>query len=123
QMVRRTLLLTALLLTAASAQQPEAGKITHSFLALGGHIRLIDDSGKVTWSYPGYARDGWVLPNGNILLAMAGKPGEIVELTRDNQVVFSHKGTQDEVDTVQRLRDGHTVFTEAGQNPRLLELD
>jgi hypothetical protein len=126
-MQRRQLLLASLsafplaALTKASAE--EKPKITHSFLALGADTRLISGEGKVLWSYPKPTRDGWVLPNGNILLAIGGKPGGIVELTRENQVVFEWTGTQDEVDTAQRLRDGNTMTTEAGPKPRLLELN
>lgn len=117
-----TLALAAAVATVAAAQ-PDSPKITHSFLALGGQTRLQDGSGKVLWSYPAATRDGWVLRNGNILLALAGKPGAAVEVTRDNKVVWEYKGTQDEVDTVQRLPNGNTVLTEAGPRPRLLELD
>lgn len=121
--VTLSLLLASLAVTVAAAQQPEPSKITHSFLALGGQTRIQDGSGKVLWSYPAATRDGWVLPNGNLLLALAGKPGAAVEVTRDNKVVWEYKGTQDEVDTVQRVRGGNTILTEAGQNPRLLEID
>ena len=107
--------------TAATAQ--DKAKITHSFLATGPETRLIDGEGKVTWSYPKPTRDGYVLPNGNFLLTLAGKPGGVVEVTRDNKVVFEYTGTQDEMDTAQRLPDGNTLVSEAGPNPRLLELD
>jgi hypothetical protein len=49
--------------------------------------------------------------------------GAVVELTRDNQVVFEYKGTQAEVNTAQELPNGHILLTEAGANPRLLEVD
>jgi hypothetical protein len=98
-------------------------KITHSFLATGGETRIVSGEGKVLWSYPSASRDGWVLPNGNVLIALAGKGGGVVEVTRDNKVVLEYKGTQSELDTVQRLPDGNTLLTEAGSNPRILELD
>ena len=47
------------------------GKITHSFLATGGETYIVDDAGKTTWTYPHASRDGWVLPSGNVLLALA----------------------------------------------------
>jgi hypothetical protein len=126
-MHRRQLLLTSLAAIPATvlsrAMAEDKPKITHSFLATGPETRLISGEGKVVWSYPKATRDGWVLQNGNILLAVAGKPGDVVELTRENQVVFEWNGTQDEVDTVQRLRDGNTLTTEAGPKPRLLELN
>jgi len=64
-----------------------------------------------------------VLRNGNILLTLAGKPGGVVEVTRDQQVVWEYRGTQDETDTAQRLPNGNTLVSEAGPNPRLLEVD
>lgn len=101
----------------------EPRAITHSFLATGADTRLISAEGKVIWTYPRSTRDGWVLPNGNILLAVNGDHGGVVEVTRDNKVVLEYRGTQNEVDTVQRLPDGNTLLTESGPKPRLLEID
>ena len=115
--------LAALLIGAAVAGAQEAPKITHSFLATGAETRIVAADGKVTWSYPTASRDGWVLPNGNILLALSGNGGSIVEVTRDGKEVLKYQGTQAEVDTVQRLPDGNTLLTESGPKPRLLELD
>lgn len=114
--------LTALLAVAAAAQ-PAKPAITHSFFAAGPETRIVSGEGKVVWSYPKPTRDGWVLPNGNVLLAVAGKPGGVVEVTRDGKVIFEWSGAQDEVDTVQRLPDGNTLASEAGPRPRLVELD
>jgi hypothetical protein len=117
-------LLAAAALTLAPGRAP-AGQaaVTHSFFAAGNETRIVGGDGKVLWSYPKPTRDGSVLPNGNVLLALSGKPGGVVEVTRAGQVVFEWKGTQDETDTVQRLPDGNTLVSEAGPNPRLLELD
>jgi len=84
------------------------------------------DGGKIVWRSPRNSRDGWVLENGNVLLAV-GKSGDlpgggIVEVTRDGKETIRYKGTQSEVDTVQPLKDGGIMLTEAGANPRLLEL-
>lgn len=113
----------ASLVLAVSAAAQETPKITHSFLATGAETRIVGADGKVLWEYPRASRDGWVLPNGNILLALSGDHGEVVEVTRDNKIVFDYKGTQNEVDTVQRLPDGNTLLTESGPKPRILELD
>lgn len=122
---RFLLSVTTLALGAAVAAfaQADASKITHSFLATGPETRIVSGDGKVTWSYPKATRDGWVLRNGNILLTLAGKPGSVVEVTRDQKVVWEYPGTQDEMDTAQRLRNGNTLVSEAGPNPRLLEID
>ena len=101
-------------------------KITHSFLATGGETFLLDGSGKTVWHYPQSSRDGWVLPNGNILLALSkskDRPGgSVVEVTRANKVVFEFVGTQSEVNTAQALDNGNILLTEAGAKPRLLEV-
>ena len=122
--MRLTALFAALcFLPAASA----AEAITHSFLATGGETYILDGTGKVTWKYAHGSRDGWVLPNGNILLALSqGKAfpgGGVVEVTRDGKEVFAFKGTQSEVNTAQAIGDDHILLTEAGAKPRLLEVD
>ena len=122
--MRLTALFAALcFLPVASA----AESITHSFLATGGETYILDGTGKVTWKYAHGSRDGWVLPNGNILLALSqGKAfpgGGVVEVTRDGKEVFALKGTQSEVNTAQAIGDDHILLTEAGVKPRLLEVD
>lgn len=98
-----------------------------SFLMLGGATQIVDGDGKVVWKYPAETRDGCVLPNGNVLLTLhkseAYPGGAVLEVTRDLKVVFEYKGTQAEVNTAQRLPDGRTLLTEAGDHPRLLEVD
>lgn len=103
------------------------GKITHGFLATGGETYIVDGSGKVTWSYPASTRDGWVLDNGNLLLAMSKSKkypgGGVLEVTKKGEVVFEYQGKQSEVNTVQALEDGKILITEAGPNPKLQEID
>jgi hypothetical protein len=53
----------------------------------------------------------------------AHKGGAVVEVTRDGREVFHWGGTQSEVNTAQRLKNGNTMVTEAGAKPRILELD
>jgi hypothetical protein len=67
-----------------------------------------------------------VLPNGNVLLAKSPAEnygGGVVEVTRAGKTVFEYKGTQSEVNTVQPLAGGRIMYTEAGDNPRILEID
>ena len=119
--------LAALFPVAARAVDAPASAIKHSFLATGGDTRIVDGDGKVVWRYPGNTRDGYVLPNGNLLLAVSKSKdfpgGGVVEITRDNKVVFSFKGTQAEVNTAQSLDNGNIMLTEAGPNPRILEVN
>ena len=113
-------------LTIRAADAPK-NKITHAFLATGGETYIVDGDGKITWQYPHSSRDGCVLPNGNVLLALSQSKkypgGAGVEVTRDNKVVFEFKGTQSEVNTVQAVEKDHFMITEAGAKPRLLEVD
>jgi len=102
-------------------------KISHSFLATGAETFIHFADGKPEWTYPLSTRDGWVLPNGNLFLTVSkGEKypgGAVVEITRAGQVLFEYQGTQSEVNTAQKLANGHVLLTEAGANPRLLELD
>jgi hypothetical protein len=103
-----------------------AEPITHGFLATGGETFIVDDAGKTTWKYPHSTRDGWVLDNGNVLLALSKSKtypsGAVVEVDRDGKTLFEFKGTQAEVNTVQPLGDGKVLLTEAGDKPRILEV-
>ena len=121
------LLFAVLFLAPLLVSAADAPAITHSFLATGGATRIVGGDGKVLWSYPGSTRDGWVLPSGNLLLAVSKSKdypgGAVVELTRENKVVFEFKGTQSEVNTAQALDNGNIMLTEAGAKPRILEVN
>ena len=97
-----------------------------SFLMLGGLTQIVDASGKATWKYPAVTRDGYILPNGNLLLTLsktkAYPGGAVVEVTRDQKVIWEYKGTQTEVNTAVLLENGNVMLTEAGDKPRLLEV-
>ncbi len=98
--------------------------IRHSFFLAGPTFTgIIDEAGREVWdSGRGGARDGWVLPSGNVLIAWSD---EVRELTRDKKVVFHYKldAANKEIGTAQRLTDGNTLITELGSKPRLLEVD
>ncbi len=102
-------------------------QIRHSFLAFGAHTYLLSEAGETVWEWPENTRDGWMLPNGNILLVITRVNGEhggrIVEVTRGGETVFRFDGTQSEINTVQPLPDGRLMLTEAGAQPRILEID
>jgi outer membrane protein assembly factor BamB len=120
--------LAALVLAlSAPPQQESAEKITHSFLVTGSETYIVGGDDTVTWRYPKSTRDGWVLPDGRLLLAVSkGKEypgGAVVEVDREGRVHFEYRGTQSEVNTVQPLPNGNLVLTEAGKKPRLLEVD
>ena len=98
-----------------------AGEITHSFLGVGKANKavIVGEDKKVEWSFNMPASDGWVLPSGNVLLALYGTKeypnGGIVEVDRESKnVVFSYKGQQKETSTVQLLDDGSYLLAELG---------
>lgn len=115
------------LLAISSTYSDDTPAITHRFLATGGETYIREVDGKISWRYPHSSRDGWVLPNGNVLLALSksGKypHGAVVEVTPKNEIVFQYAGTQSEVNTVQRVDGDRTLFTEAGAKPKLIEVD
>ncbi|MBI24046.1 MAG: hypothetical protein CMN05_10710 [Roseibacillus sp.] len=100
-------------------------EITHSFLGLGKGARtsIIGEDGKVAWKIDLPASDGWVLPNGNVLLAVYPcreyPKGGVAEIERaSNKTVFSYQGQQNEISTVQLLPDGSFLIAELGPKPR-----
>lgn len=122
-MLRNFALQIALLLLITSTAQAEK-PIRHSlFIAGPGFTGILDEEGKEVWNAgKGGARDGWVLPSGNVLIAWSG---EVKEFTRDEKkVVFEFTKSPDnaEIGTVERLENGNTLITELGKKPRLLEV-
>ena len=101
----------------------QAAEIQHSFFVAGPDFTgIVGEDGKPKWdSGRAGARDGWVLPSGNVLIAWS----DIVrEFTPEKEVVFEYKlnAANKEIGTVQRLADGNTLITELGKKPRLLEV-
>ena len=122
-----TLMMTFLGLTRDSPADDPALGITHSFLATGGETYIRDGQGAITWRFGHSTRDGWVLPDGHILLTLSKAKdypgGGVVELDKDGKIVFEYKGTQSEVNTCQLLEGDKFLITEAGNHPRILEVD
>ncbi len=96
--------------------------IRHSYLVMGGKTAIIGEDGKAEWEYAGGTRDGFVLPNGNVLLAFTDR---VEEVTRDKQIVFTYKRSAEnkEIGTTERLANGNTLITEEGPKPRLMEVN
>ncbi len=118
----------------AAAQQstaPPTAAITHRFLAAGGATRIIEADGRASWSFAESTRDATMLANGNLLLTLSKSDkrphGAVIELkptgTSGGEVVFECEGTQSEVNTAQRLANGNTLLVEAGDSPRILEVN
>ena len=107
-----------------------AQKITHSFLGVGNANKavIVGENGEVKWKVDLPASDGWVLPNGNVLLALYGTEGfpngGVVEVDRDTkELVFQYKGQQKETSTVQMLKGGRFLVAELGPQPRAIVLN
>lgn len=122
-MLRSAALLAVVFAWPAAAAEP----VRHAFLATGAETFIADEAGKTNWSYPHPSRDGWVLGDGHVLLALSKSKtypgGAAVEVDRSGKVLFEFKGTQSEVNTVQPLGGGRVLLTEAGDKPRVLEVD
>lgn len=117
----------------AGADSLSAGdndSIRHSFLGVGkaNQAVIIGEDGAVEWKFDMPASDGWVLPNGNVLLALYGTQdfphGGVVEVDRKTkQIVFQYKGQQKEISTVQPLPDGTFLVAELGPQPRAIVIN
>ena len=98
--------------------------IRHSFFIAGPTFTGIigEDDAEIWNAGTPAARDGFVLPNGNVLVAWSA---EVKELTRDHKTVFHYTKSPEnsEIGTVQRLENGRTLITELGSRPRLLEVN
>ena len=102
----------------------ESRSIQHSFFIAGPSFTgIIDENGNELWNAGAAgARDGFVLENGNVLIAWGA---EVKELTRDHELVFHYKKSAEnaEIGTCSRLANGNTLISELGVKPRLLEVN
>jgi len=114
-------------LVAQASAAPQFGRqkspigIKHSFLIAGPITVIVGEDGQVKWRTNGRARDGFVLPNGNVLVSIGNVAKEI---TRQGKVVWSYKlaPVNKELGTALRLDNGNTLVVERGVKPRLLEV-
>jgi len=117
--------LAVLLMPLTSTADEIDQKITHSFLGLGkanGAV-IVGEDGKVIWKSELPSSDGWVLPSGNVLLAIyktKGFPnGGVVEIDRKTgKHLFEYKGQQKEVSTVVPMPNDQFLVCELGPEPR-----
>jgi Mal s 1 allergenic protein-like len=106
----------------AYGRQVSSQGIRHSFLVTGSITAIIGERNEILWQVKRYSRDGFVLPNGNVLVSHGN---EANEYTRAGKVVFHYKldKANRELGTAVRLADGNTLLVERGRKPRLLEVD
>jgi hypothetical protein len=103
------------------------GKISHAFLGLGKANKavIVGEDGEVEWKMDFPCSDGWVLPSGNVLLAIYPTrdfpKGGVVEVDRKTKkIVFSYKGQQGEISTAQALPGDKFLVAELGPEPRAI---
>lgn len=118
----------AVVLSAICASAQAQTETTHSFIAFGQKTYMVDAKGEKTWTYPSATRDGYVLEDGTIILTLSRSKkkypgGAVVKITPDGKESLIYKGTQAEVNGAHPTADGTYVITEAGDKPRLLEIN
>lgn len=95
----------------------------HSLFIAGPNFTgILGEDGQIAWDTgKPSARDGWILPNGNALIAWQG---EVLEMKPNKETVFRYARSMEnkEIGTVERLENGNTLVTELGPKPKLLEL-
>lgn len=119
--------LIAIICIVVSTSSVLAHETTHSFVAFGRDTYRIDEAGKKSWSYPHATRDGYQLADGTLVLTLSKgekyRGGAVVQISPNGKESMIWKGTQVEVNAAHPTESGTFVITEAGNNPRLLEVD
>ena len=102
-------------------KQVSQSGIKHSFLICGNRTVLLNENSEIIWQTEGYGRDGFVLPNGHILVSVGNVAKEI---TREGEIVWSYKLSKGnkELGSCVRLQNGNTLVVERGVKPQLLEI-
>lgn len=125
--LRLLLVASVALLSTVTGTHARGADVTHRFLVCGAKTYIMEPDGKPSWTYPHNTRDGYVLQDGRIVLTLSKSSkypgGAVVEINRDGNEQLIWNGTQSEVNSAQPTKDGTFVITEAGPNPRLLEVN
>jgi len=102
-----------------------AEEIRHSLFIAGPNFTgIMDEDGKETWNAGRTgARDGFVLPSGNVLIAWTNEVIEYVPSEKSVAFRYPLSPENSEIGTVERLDGGNTLVTELGKKPRLREID
>ena len=98
--------------------------IAHSFFVAGPSLTgIMGEDNEVLWdSGRPAARDGYVLPNGHVLICWSDV---VHEYDLDKNVIFTYKLSElnGELGTAVRLDNGLTMIIELGKQPRIVEVD
>lgn len=104
--------------------------VTHSFLGVGkaNRVVIVNEQGEVDWRFDMPASDGWVLPDGNVLLALYPTHdfpgGGAVEVNRKTKkIMWKYQGQQKEISTVQQMGDDRYLVAELGPEPRAIVIN
>ena len=105
-------------------------KVDHSFIGVGraSGMVIVGEGGEVEWKHKLPASDAWLLENGNVLAALypsKGFPkGGVAEINRKTkEIVWSYKGQQKEISTVQKIGDNEYLVAELGAEPRAIVIN
>ncbi|MCA9130526.1 MAG: hypothetical protein KDB22_25735, partial [Planctomycetales bacterium] len=102
-------------------------EMTHRFLACGQKTYVVEEDGSIVWSYPHATRDGFVMRDERIILTLSKSKeypgGAVIELAPNGAETIIWRGTQAEINSAQPTERGTFILTEAGPQPRLLEVD
>ena len=128
--IRMNIFLITITLVLAGIASESIAEVRHSFLGLGKANRsvIVGEDGMVKWKVDLPASDGLVRPNGNVLLAVYPTKeypqGAVVEVDRDTkELLFTYKGQQKEISTVQVVAPGRFLVAELGDKPRAIVID
>ena len=100
------------------------GKLRHTVLAADGRGKVVKISpeGKIVWEFKvPKCHDAWMLANGNVLAAYAGRGvGGAMEISPEKKIVWKYE-LKGEVHATQRLADGNTLVSDCTRG-RLIEV-
>lgn len=96
--------------------------IKHTFLITGPKTALFSEDDQILWQVNQASRDGYVLANGNLLVAHEKTAREY---DRQGEIVWEYQLSPNnrELERATRLDDGNTLIVELGSQPQLLEVD
>jgi hypothetical protein len=101
--------------------------VSHRFIAFGNSTYIVEANGEVSWTYSRSTRDGYVLEDGTMILTLSKSKefpgGAVVRIGLDGSEDLIWKGSQSEVNSAHPTDEGTIVLTEAGEKPRLIEID
>ncbi len=118
---------SALLLSITPSSPSFSDEMNHRFLACGAKTYIVEADGKISWTYP-HKHSRWLCAE-RWTQSFDAKQIERTSWWRGDRDCnrwfreTDWKGTQAEVNSAEPTANGTYVITEAGAEPRLLEVD